>query len=224
MATITSDRIRDGLTRMILGGELRPGEILREGHLAERFGTSRTPVREAIRQIAATGLITLRPHQRSVVASLGLGESLQRFETMGVLEAACAELCATRRSAAELDGILAWHALCERHERAGDTAAYFDANEAFHAAIYAASGNAHLAAQALDLRESMRMLRAPREAQPLRPRDSFAEHDRIVEAIRARDPAAARVAMRDHVAMQGEALREFVEHHERLTRRASEAS
>lgn len=221
---VTSDRIREGLTRMILSGDLRPGDILREGHLADHFGTSRTPVREAIRQVAATGLITLRPHQRSMVATLGLGESLQRFETMGVLEAACAELCATRRSDGDLDAILSLHALCERHEQAGDTAAYFDANEDFHAAIYRASGNAHLAAQTLDLRQSMQVLRAPRDAQPLRRRDSFAEHARIVRAIADGDPAAARAAMRDHVAMQGEALREFVEHHERLTRRTSEAS
>jgi DNA-binding GntR family transcriptional regulator len=221
---ITSDRIREGLTQMILSGELRPGDILREGKLAESFGTSRTPVREAIRQVAATGLITLRPHQRSIVATLGLSESLQRFETMGMLEAACAELCAIRRNEGDLETVLSLHALCERHEQEGDTAAYFEANEDFHAAIYHASGNAHLAAQTLELRQSMQILRAPRPSQPLRRRDSFVEHARIVEAISKRDPAAARVAMRDHVAMQGEALREFVEHHERLTRRASEVS
>lgn len=213
---ITSDRIREELTALILSGELGPGTILREGHLAERFGTSRTPVREAIRQVAATGLILLRPHQRSIVATLGLRESLDRFETMGMLEAACAELCALRHDDADLAEILAQHDRCHKAELEGDTAAYFDANEDFHAAIYHAGGNPHLAGQTLDLRQSMQVLRAPRPQQPLRRHDSFREHERIVSAIRDRNPNEARIAMRDHVAMQGEALREFVEHHEML--------
>lgn len=216
--SITSDRIREELTQMILSGELAPGSILRENVLAERFDVSRTPIREAIRQVAATGLITLRPHQRSIVSLIGMTEALDRFETMGVLEAACAELSAIKRSDADLAEILLHHEACEGYEKAGDTSAYFEANEKFHAAIYNSTGNRYLAEHTLEMRRMMRVLRSPRASQPRRMHGSFSEHCRIVDAIRDRDPAEARAAMRDHTAMQGETLREFVEHYETLSK------
>lgn len=215
--TITSDRIREELTQLILSGELPPGHILRENLLAERFGVSRTPIREAIRQVAATGLITLRPHQRSIVCLIGMTEALERFETMGVLEASCAELSAIKRSEADLTAILTHHEACAHFEKADDVAAYFEANEDFHTAIYRSGGNRHLAEHTLEMRRMMHVLRRPRVGQPRRMHGSFAEHCRIVDAIRDRDPAEARAAMLDHVAMQGETLREFVEHYEKLS-------
>jgi DNA-binding GntR family transcriptional regulator len=208
---VSSDRIKEQLTERILSGQLRPGDILIENVLAEEFGVSRTPIREAIRQIAATGLITVRPRQRAIVAQLALGEALAMFEAASAIEGVAAEFAARRCSPQELETIRALHqqsAPLVADKRLTD---YFDLNEQVHEAIYRASGNQFLARQALEMRAKLRLLRGPRLQQPGRIEQSFSEHAKIIEAIAKGDPAGASRAMRNHTMMQGETLMAFVE-------------
>ncbi len=207
---VSSDRIKELLTERILSGVLKPGEILNEGALASEFGVSRTPIREAIRKVAATGLITTRPHQRSFVAKLELGEALAIFEAASAIEGVAAEFAARRRAARDIAAMQALHAESAAFVAQGRLADYFDLNERLHETIYRASGNAVIAATALDMRAKLRLLRGPRQAQPGRMRESFAEHARIIEAIAAGDADAASRAMRHHTMMQGETLMAFV--------------
>lgn len=212
---VSSDRIKKELTDMILSGDLQPGDVLKEGVLAEHFGVSRTPIREAIRQIASTGLITLRPRQRSVVSKLALGDALKRFEAMSLLEGACAELAAMRRSEDALAEMRDLHSQGGRLVETGDVDAYFEINEQLHDAIYRASGNEFLEQKTREMRSQLQVLRVPRKSQPARMQASYDEHTRIVNAMIAGDPNEARAAMRDHTLMQGETLMDFVSSFER---------
>jgi DNA-binding GntR family transcriptional regulator len=207
---VSSDRIKEVLTERILSGALQPGEILNEGALADEFAVSRTPIREAIRKVAATGLITTRPHQRSFVAKLELGQALAMFEAASAVEGVAAEFAARRRAEQDVAAMRALHEESAPLVAEGRLADYFDLNERLHAAIYRASGNAIIAATALDMRAKLRLFRGPRQAQPGRMRESYAEHARILDAIAAGDADAASRAMRRHTMMQGETLMAFV--------------
>ncbi|MFA5538831.1 MAG: GntR family transcriptional regulator [Gemmobacter sp.] len=206
-----SAMVRERLGDLILKGQLRPGEFLTEGRIAERFGVSRTPVREAIRELAAAGLVTLRPRQRAVVAGLSLKDTLDRFEMMAELEAACASLAARRHTPPMLARIQAAHAECEVAADTQDFDAYYAANEHFHEAIYRAGGNLYLMQETRRLRNRMRVLRMAQAAMPGRMGASFAEHCTVLAAIASREAQAAADAMRAHLIVQGEMLRILLE-------------
>ena len=93
-----ADTVRLAIEREIFGGQLAPGDALEEGRLASRFGVSRTPVREAITQLAQAGLITKRAHKRAVVAQLDSGTMLELFEALAELEGAAVYLSTARMS------------------------------------------------------------------------------------------------------------------------------
>ena len=200
----TATRLRDALEEDILTGALRPGERLEEIALADRFGVSRTPIREALLQLAAAGLVETRPRRGTVVAELSPRRPIEMFEVMAELEAMCARSAARSASPEAVAAIRASHRDCEAAAAAGDGDAYYYGNEAFHERIRAAGRNAFLAEQAEGLH---RRLRAYRRLQ-LRARDrvqaSFAEHEHVVAAIEAGDVEGAAQAMRGHVAIQGE--------------------
>ena len=96
-----ADALRDRLEQDIVTGALRPGERLDEQSLAARFGVSRTPIREALMQLATAGLIELQPRRGAFVASLSLRDVIERFEVMAALEGACAALAARRITESE---------------------------------------------------------------------------------------------------------------------------
>ena len=96
-----ADALRDQLEQDIVTGALRPGERLDEQSLAARFGVSRTPIREALMQLASAGLVELQARRGAFVASLSLREVIERFEVMAALEGACGALAARRMTEAE---------------------------------------------------------------------------------------------------------------------------
>jgi DNA-binding GntR family transcriptional regulator len=113
-----ADALRDQLEQDIVTGTLRPGERLDEQGLAARFGVSRTPIREALMQLATAGLVTLRQRRGAFVASLSLKEIIERFEVMAALEGACGALAARRITDGERRELLEAHEAC-RGEAAG---------------------------------------------------------------------------------------------------------
>ena len=113
---IRSDRVRREIADRIIAGELRPGQELDEKSLAQAFKVSRTPVREALRQLAAANLIEWRPHQSPVVAKITAASMVEMFEVMAELEGFCGHLAARRMTPSEHAALVALQA--DHHELA----------------------------------------------------------------------------------------------------------
>ena len=205
-----ADALRDQLEQDIVTGTLRPGERLDEQSLAARFGVSRTPIREALMQLASAGLIDLQRRRGAFVASLSLREVIERFEVMAALEGACGALAARRLTAAERHALVDAHEACAREAPGGDPDAYYYANERFHEAIYAASHNSYLAEQARQLHARLKPYRRLQLRARTRITGSLAEHQAIVDAIQAGDGVSAEQALKEHILIQGERLSDFI--------------
>jgi len=209
-ATRRAEDVRLCLENEILSGVLTPGERLDETGLARRFGVSRTPVREALLQLASVGLIEMRPRQGAVVATITVQQLLQMFEAMAELEALCARLAARRMSPDERAALRRAHRRCSRLARNGDPEAYYAANRDFHEAIYAGTHNGCLEDMTRTLRNRLSGYRRFQLHRPGRVAQSLDEHDDVVAAITAGDADGAAAAMRAHVAIQGEVFTDLL--------------
>lgn len=197
--------IRDELEDDIVNGRLLPGEQVQIDALVERFGVSRTPVREALQQLETSGLVEVLPKRGTYVTRIGLTELVQMFEVMAELEALCARLAARRapdRTIADIEQ--AMHACETVATTTQDANAYYYANEDFHRLIYDACGNPFLVQQTLALKNRLK----PYRRMQLQIRDRMAqsqrEHRQILAAIAQGDPEAAAQAARAHVLIQGQ--------------------
>lgn len=199
-----SDQLREKIEEQIATGTLSPGSSLDEATLAEQHGVSRTPVREALIQLATEGLIEIRPRRGAVVSSIGPTRLSEMFEVMAELEAMCARLAARRMSDTERTALLAAHQACEAARTQEDSDAYFYCNENFHSAIYAGSHNLFLIEQAQALQRRLRPYRRLQLRVRNRMSVSFKEHQNVVDAITAGDTEGAAQALRSHVVVQGE--------------------
>ncbi len=205
-----ADRLVRALSDEIVSGRLGPGVRLDEQSLADRFGLSRTPVREALGQLAAIGLVEKRPHRGVVVANFTLERMTHMFELMAELEALCARLATRRMSphakAALEEEHLATAILAER----GDFEGYEAANRAFHRAIYDGSANPVLVEATEDARRRLSPFRRAQFHLEGRIARSFAEHGGVVAAVLAGDEEAAYARMRDHLLIVQDASTAFV--------------
>lgn len=199
-----SGQLRDLIEEQIATGELAPGSILDEATLVERHGVSRTPVREALIQLSAEGLIELRPRRGAVVASIGPAKLIEMFEVMSELEAMCGRLAARRMTDKERAELVRAHQACEQARDDSDADAYYLCNERFHFAMYEGSHNGFLNEQAQSLNRRLRPYRRLQLRVRNRMNTSLSEHDVIVRAVLAGDAEAAANALRSHVVVQGE--------------------
>ena len=175
-----------------------PGAPLDETELARRFQVSRTPVREAIRQLAASGLIESRPHRGSVVARADPGHLIGMFEAMAELEALCAGLAAERMTPAERTALDASHEELRTLIKDGDPQRYHEINEAFHSTIYAGAHNDYLAELTLATRVRVQPFRRAHSATSAGSRSRMPS-TMIRGRDRARGPRGRREAMREHI-------------------------
>jgi DNA-binding GntR family transcriptional regulator len=194
-----AEELRLQLADEIVRGLLTPGAGLDETELARRFGVSRTPVREAIRQLAASGLVEVRAHRGAVVARPSEERLLGMFEAMAELEALCAGLAAERMAPAERGLLEAVHDELRALIQSGDPQRYHEVNEAFHAAIYAGAHNAYLAEMTHATRARVQPFRRAQFRNLGRLAKSHVEHDRVVLAILRGDRDGAAAAMRGHI-------------------------
>ncbi|MGO6901729.1 GntR family transcriptional regulator, partial [Rhizobium ruizarguesonis] len=185
-------------------------ERLDETVLATRFGVSRTPVREALMQLDAIGLIEIRPRRGAIVIDPGPHRVYEMFEVMAELEGLAGSLAARRLDKASREAITATHARCEQSAAAGDSDAYYYDNEEFHKAIYAAGRSDFLEEQCLQLHRRLRPYRRLQLRVRNRLSTSFLEHCAIVDAIFAGDGDEARRLLRGHVGIQGERFSDLV--------------
>ncbi len=201
---------REVLEDDIVAGRIKPGDRLDEQSLAGRFGVSRTPIREALRQLAAAGFVEIRPHRGAVVSAPDPYRMMEMFEVMAELEAMSARLAARRLTDAAEAELARTLKACERAARGGDTDSYYRENELFHRALYAAGGNRFLAEQATALHKRLAPYRRLQLRVRNRMRISQAEHQAIVAAICAGDPQAAGLAAHNHVNVQGDRFNDLV--------------
>lgn len=207
--TRTED-LRLSLADEIMRGELAPGTPLDETRIAGRFGVSRTPVREALRQLAASGLVEIRPHRGAVVSQLSQSLLHEMFVAMGELEAVCAGLAAEKMTNTERRSLEEIHLVLRDLVRSGDPQRYHEINESFHTAIYLGAHNGPLADMALTIRGRLQPFRRAQFRTIGRLARSYEEHDRIVRAILRGGREAASAAMRDHIGTVEQAFEEYV--------------
>ncbi len=202
--------LRDAIEQDIVTGLFASGDRLDEVTLAQRYNVSRTPIREALMQLASSGLVEIRPHRGSFVVDLSPSELVEMFEVMAELEGMCGRLAARRITPDRQAALLRANAACQEAEQQGDADAYYYANEVFHHEIYASSRNAFLEQQARALHKRLKPYRRLQLRAPGRIGSSRKEHQDIVDAISMGDAAAAETALRAHVLIQGSRFSDFI--------------
>jgi DNA-binding GntR family transcriptional regulator len=197
MPETSAVRVREQLQDAILEGVLKPGERLRAEALAQRYGTSRTPVREALLQLEAQGLVEVEPNRGAVVRAFDRADLLDLYEVRALLEPAAAAKAARRIDAQDIARL---QANCEAAQSAGDDAdAQIALNEEFHRIIGDAAGSPRLqvAMRAVaGIPRSFRQVFWHSEEQRA---ESLLCHRRLVTAFRARDEKLAEAVMRMHI-------------------------
>lgn len=210
-AKTLSQTVCEHVTDEIIRGKLSPGVRLDEQSLADRFGVSRSPIRDALRQLAATRLVLYVPHRGFSVAAVDSAELDGLFETAGEIEALCAKLCALRSGPAERKHLELVHQRGAEALKARDAKGYSRLNDELHMLIYAGARNNALKEIALNLRQRL----APFRSRIFfttdnRMQASHREHSELIASILAHDSGAAAKAMQEHAARSAmNALRYF---------------
>jgi DNA-binding GntR family transcriptional regulator len=208
---LLSDRIRNALTDEITSGALVAGSALEEQQLADRFGASRTPVREALRQLAVSGLVEVRGRRGVVVARMTAERIMDMFETSAEVEAMCVRLATYRMTPLERSHLIELHDASRAMVEANDVDAYDAFNREFHEGIYRATHNSFLAEQAQDVRSRLSAFRRTQLRQGDRIRRSREEHEAIMQAIAEADGETAARRMRAHMLNAASALRRYID-------------
>ncbi len=197
-----ADRVFEALQNAIVRGELAAGARVGEADLAERFGTSRGPLREALRRLESRRLVERTPHVGVRIASLDQAALVELYYLREALEGMAARLAALHMTSEEVAGLKALLADHEQDEALRSDTAYFqpEGDFDFHYRVIQGSHNSALTQLLIgELYHRIRMYRYQYSAYANRPQKAFAEHQRIVEAIEARDDDLAEMLMRRHI-------------------------
>jgi DNA-binding GntR family transcriptional regulator len=194
----------------ITTGQIPPGTVLEEAQIGERFKASRTPVREALRQLDAAGLVEIRPRRGVVVLPLTRLKLSEMFEVAAEIEAMCARFATNRMTALERYEIIALHDSAAGLVKDNYVDRYDDFNIRFHDAIYRATHNDFLIEHASRLRVRLLPFRRTQLRQERRVQASHAEHNLLVKAMTRGDSAEAAVIMREHMLNASDALMRFL--------------
>lgn len=206
----TAQALREALENDIAMGRFQPGERLDEVSLATRFAVSRTPIREALIELSAAGLLEIRPRRGAFVVEMGVPRLIEMFEVMAELEGMCGRLAARRLSPEDEARLIQAHEACATAAASADPDDYYRENQRFHDAIYAACHNRFLAEQSRGLHDRLKAYRRLQLRVRNRVQTSLAEHQSIVDAIRSGDSETAEELLRSHILIQGEGFNDFV--------------
>jgi DNA-binding GntR family transcriptional regulator len=201
------DNVAERLRAMVFDRQLAPGELIDEKALAARWQISRTPLREALKVLAAEGLVELVPGKGSRVVSLTDEDADALFPVMALLEGRCAHEATLRASDEQLAELHQLHERLEMHAAVDDIDGYYRANHAFHSKVQALAANRWLDRVTGDLRRFLRLLRGRQLNLPGRIDASINEHRVLIDAIGQRDAERAGRAMHDHLMAQLAALK-----------------
>ena len=197
-------RLRD----LIVEGELTPGARVPERTLCQRFGVSRTPLREALKVLASDGLLELLPNRGATVARLTAADLDEMFPVMGALEALAGELACARIGDAELAEIRALHYQMALHHTRGELPQYFGLNQRIHEAIMDAARNATLSRMYRSLAGRIRRARYVANMSQARWDQAVAEHEAILAALEKRDGPALAQMLERHLRNKCETVKE----------------
>ena len=205
-----SAQLREKIEEGIVAGQFPPGTRLDEVELAQLYGVSRTPVREALIQLSAAGLVGKRPRKGWEVATHSGSRLTEMFEVMAELEVMCVRLAVRRATPDEIRGLRLLHEACKAAHDDADPDAYYRQNEAFHRALYRLSHNAFLIEQADSVAHILRPYRRLQLRVRNRIRASFSEHDAVVLAIENGNTELAERLIRAHVMVQGDRFADLI--------------
>lgn len=205
----------------IESGALPPGTRIEEKPVAERFGVSKTPVREALIQLASIGFVDLRQRRGATVTVLTAGQVVSMFELMAQMEAMAAKLAASRMPPALHAELKAAHEEAARMVKAEDVQGYDRVNTLLHEIIYRGARNEYLDAAVRDLRARLRIYRRYPFQRPGHMAQSHADHAAIIAAILKGDGEAAASAMERHVTTGGQVFADLVAEMPRIVEAAS---
>ena len=199
MTALRADHIRSLLEAEIIARQLMPGERLDEKRLSERFQTSRTPIREALCLLAASGLVEITANKGAVVSRLNSKGLADLVDVLAELEGACGRLAAQLRLRTDIDDIQMAYEDCVAQEREGDSLTYAGANRAFHEAIYRASNNSLLIRTTRSIINRVSFYIQKSFEGTCRLSISVAEHKSILDAIAAGNAEEADRLLREHI-------------------------
>ena len=184
---------------MLVEGQIAPGAKLNERALCELLKVSRTPLREAIKTLAAEGLVALLPNRGAVALTLSEDDVLNTFEVMAGLEGQSGELAAQRITDAELDEIRAMHFEMMAAYTRRDLSAYYRLNAAIHAAINQAARNPVLTTTYKQVNARLQALRFRSNQDGQKWKQALAEHELMIDALSRRDAPAMRAVLLAHL-------------------------
>lgn len=189
-----TSRLRD----LIVHNRIRPGELVPELEVAAQLGVSRTPVREALKVLAAEGLVEMLPLRGAIVRAFSAKDAQDMLRVIALLESfAAREACAAPQ--AKIDAVLDLHAQMRRHFERREREPYFALNQRFHEQVVALSRNDTLASMHATLAQRMRRIRYVGNSVPDNWGAAMAEHERMAGALAARDAEAMARAMHEHL-------------------------
>ncbi|MBS0545366.1 MAG: GntR family transcriptional regulator [Proteobacteria bacterium] len=191
--------VAERLRERIFSHELQPGTWVDEQALAEQYGISRTPLREALKVLASEGLVTLKPRRGCYVTEISDRDLDEIFTVMAMLEGECARASAGRASESDLARLKAIHADLEQAAGRQDIDRFFEANQAFHQTVQQIADNRWLLHVIEDLRKVIKLSRHHSLFSEGRLEQALAEHREILDALLERDADAAEARMRDHI-------------------------
>lgn len=197
--TALHEQVADRLRKMLVENRIAPGAKLNERELCEVLKVSRTPLREAIKMLAAEGLVELVPNRGAIALQLSESDVLHSFEVMAGLEGQSGELAATRITEAELAEIRALHFEMMAAYTRRDLPAYYRLNAAIHRAINAAAKNPVLIATYERVNARLQALRFKSNQDEEKWKHAVREHEQMIDALAARDAAGMRAVLIAHL-------------------------
>lgn len=206
----SSEKIRFAIEAQILSGKYEPGTRLDEKALAQQFGVSRTPVREAILKLEVAGLIERLPRRGSRVARINLHNLIMAFEFMSELEGMAARLAARRMNDAERAALAETHRESEKYFDAGDFERYYTLSNKFHALLIRGTHNDEIIPLANRLGARLIPFRRFQLRSPGRDVVNLRDHAEILQAVLNQDGERANELMRSHTSIQGDIIAEYV--------------
>jgi DNA-binding GntR family transcriptional regulator len=193
------EQVAQRLRQMLVENRIAPGAKLNERELCEVLSVSRTPLREAIKMLAAEGLVELVPNRGAIALALTETDVVNTFEVMAGLEAQSGELAARRVTDEELAEIRALHYEMMAAYTRRDLSGYYALNARIHRAINAAAKNPVLTATYNQVNARLQALRFRSNQDGAKWKRAVGEHDKMIEALSARDPAAMREVLLTHL-------------------------
>ena len=207
--TALYEEVAERLRVNIFAHELAPGSWIDEQTLADKFGISRTPMREALKVLASEGLVILKPRRGCYVTELSDTDLDQIFPVIALLEGRAAFEVTQKATTADLAVLDRIHADLERHAKSNDANRFFEANDAFHNALQDIANNRWLKQLIGDARKVIKLTRRQSLEVEGRVEQSLAEHRQVMAAIKKREPNEAARAMHDHLLSGRAALAEL---------------